>query len=57
MSISDLHRVIKILFFPEKFNENERFNLTNEQREILLIICQDIQRFWLQSREVPFLLY
>lgn len=35
MSISDLHRVMKILFFPKKFNEKERFNLTNEQREIL----------------------
>ena len=36
ISISDLHRVIKILFFPEKFNEDERFNLTSKQREILI---------------------
>ena len=35
ISISDMHRIMKILFFPEKFNEKERFNLTNEQREIL----------------------
>ena len=35
ISIKDLHRIMKILFFPEKFNEKERFNLTNEQREIL----------------------
>ena len=35
ISITDLHRIMKILFFPEKFNEKERFNLTNEQREIL----------------------
>ena len=36
ISITDLHRIMKILFFPEKFNEKERFNLTNEQREIIL---------------------
>ena len=35
ISISDLHRIMKILFFPEKFNEEERFSLTNKQREIL----------------------
>jgi len=35
ISIPDLHRIMKILFFPEKFNEKERFNLTNEQREII----------------------
>ena len=35
MSITDLHRIMKILFFPEKFNEDERFNLTSKQREIL----------------------
>ena len=34
ISITDLHRIMKILFFPEKFNEKERFNLTNEQRKI-----------------------
>ena len=36
ISITDLHRIMKILFFPKKFKEEERFNLTNEQREILL---------------------
>ncbi|MDA9706780.1 class A beta-lactamase-related serine hydrolase [Bacteroidota bacterium] len=35
ISITDLHRIMKILFFPEKFNEKERFNLTSDQREIL----------------------
>ena len=35
ISITDLHRIMKILFFPKKFKEEERFNLTNEQREIL----------------------
>ncbi len=35
ISIIDLHRIMKILFFPEKFNKNERFNLTNEQRKII----------------------
>ena len=35
ISITDLHRIMKILFFPEKFKEEERFNLTVEQREIL----------------------
>ena len=35
ISITDLHRIMKILFFPKKFKEEERFNLTNKQREIL----------------------
>ena len=35
ISIIDLHRIMKILFFPKKFKEEERFNLTNEQREII----------------------
>ena len=35
MSIKDLHRIMKILFFPEKFSEEVRFKLTREQREII----------------------
>ena len=35
ISITDLHKIMKILFFPEKFNKDERFNLTNEQRKII----------------------
>ena len=35
ISIPDLHRVIKILFFPEKFKESERFNLSENQKHLL----------------------
>ncbi len=35
ISITDLHRIMKILFFPKKFKEEERFNLTAKQRELL----------------------
>lgn len=55
MSISDLHRVIKILFFPEKFNEKERFNLTNEQREILFNYMSGYPKdFGYSPKEFPY---
>ena len=35
ISINDLHKIIKILFFPDKFKESERFNLTQLQKDFV----------------------
>ncbi len=34
--VSSLHEVLKRIIFPELFNNNERFNLSEDQREFLL---------------------
>ena len=55
ISITDLHRIMKILFFPEKFNEKERFNLTNEQREILFNYMSGYPKdFGYSPKEFPY---
>jgi len=36
ISIDDLHKIIKILFFPKNFEEIRRFDLTQEQKNLLL---------------------
>jgi len=55
MSITDLHRIMKILFFPKKFNEKERFNLTNEQREILFNYMSGFPKdFGYSSEKFPY---
>jgi len=55
ISITDLHRIMKILFFPEKFNESERFNLTNVQRKILLSYMSGYPKdFGFSSEEFPY---
>ena len=46
---------MKILFFPEKFNESERFNLTNVQRKILLSYMSGYPKdFGFSSEEFPY---
>ncbi len=35
ISINDLHKIIKILFFPENFEESSRFNLTQKQKKLV----------------------
>ena len=35
ISINDLHKIIKILFFPENFDELIRFNLTQKQKDLV----------------------
>ncbi len=35
ISINDLHKIIKILFFSEKFEESRRFNLTQTQKDLV----------------------
>ena len=35
ISINDLHKIIKILFFPDKFEESGRFNLTQTQKDLV----------------------
>ena len=55
ISITDLHRIMKILFFPKKFNEKERFNLTNEQREILFNYMSGYPKdFGYSPKEFPY---
>ena len=55
ISITDLHRIMKILFFPKKFKEKERFNLTNEQREILFNYMSGYPKdFGYSPKEFPY---
>ena len=35
ISINDLHKIIKILFFSDKFEESRRFNLTQTQKDLV----------------------
>ena len=35
ISINDLHKIIKILFFSDKFEESHRFNLTQTQKDLV----------------------
>jgi len=35
-ALSDLHGVVKRILFPEKFSQNQRFNLTEEDRKFIL---------------------
>ena len=35
ISINDLHKIIKLLFFPESFDESIRFNLNEEQKNLV----------------------
>ena len=35
ISINDLHKIIKILFFSDKFEESRRFNLTRTQKDLV----------------------
>ena len=35
ISINDLHKIIKILFFSDKFEESRRFNLTQIQKDLV----------------------
>ena len=55
ISINDLHKIIKILFFPEKFEEFSRFNLTQKQKELVLKYMSGYPKdFGYNEKEYPY---
>ena len=55
ISIDNLHKIIKILFFPENFNEANRFNLTKKQKELVLKYMSGYPKeFGYDSEEYPY---
>ena len=55
ISIDNLHRIIKILFFSENFNEANRFNLTKKQKELVLKYMSGYPKeFGYDSEEYPY---
>jgi len=55
ISIDDLHKIIKILFFPKNFEEIRRFDLTQEQRNLLLKFMSGYPKeFGYDNEEYPY---
>lgn len=55
ISIDNLHRIIKILFFSENFNEANRFNLTKKQKELVFKYMSGYPKeFGYDSEEYPY---
>ena len=55
ISINDLHKIIKILFYPEKFEEFTRFNLTLKQKELVLKYMSGYPKdFGYNEKEYPY---
>ena len=55
ISIDNLHRIIKILFFSENFNEVNRFNLTKKQKELVFKYMSGYPKeFGYDSEEYPY---
>ena len=55
ISIDNLHRIIKILFFSENFNEANRFNLTKKQKELVIKYMSGYPKeFGYDSEEYPY---
>jgi len=55
ISINDLHKIIKILFFPHKFEESVRFNLTPEQKDLVLKYMSGYPKeFGYNDKEYPY---
>ena len=55
ISIDNLHRIIKILFFSENFYEANRFNLTKKQKELVFKYMSGYPKeFGYDSKEYPY---
>ena len=55
ISIDNLHRIIKILFFSENFNGANRFNLTKKQKELVIKYMSGYPKeFGYDSEEYPY---
>ena len=55
ISIDNLHRIIKILFFSENFYEANRFNLTKKQKELVFKYMSGYPKeFGYDSEEYPY---
>ena len=55
ISINDLHKIIKILFFPDKFEKSERFNLTQLQKDVVFKYMSGYPKeFGYNEKEYPY---
>ncbi len=55
ISINDLHKIIKILFFPKKFKESGRFNLTQLQKNLVFkYMSGHPKEFGYDEKEYPY---
>ena len=55
ISINNLHKIIKILFFPENFHEVNRFNLTKKQKELVFKYMSGYpKQFGYDAQEYPY---
>ena len=55
ISINDLHKMTKILFFPDKFEKFSRFNLTRKQKDLLFKYMSGYPKdFGYKEKEYPY---
>ena len=55
ISINDLHKIIKILFFPGKFEKSGRFNLTEIQKDLVFKYMSGYPKeFGYNEKEYPY---
>ena len=55
ISINDLHKIIKILFFPDKFEKSGRFNLTETQKDLVFKYMSGYPKeFGYDEKEYPY---
>ena len=55
ISINDLHKIIKILFFSDKFEESRRFNLSQTQKDLVFKYMSGYPReFGYDQKDYPY---